>query len=301
MKQSEADLNALSTLSLVMGAGSFSAAARSMGVPPNRVSRKIQILEKALGVRLLQRTTRSLSLTSAGQAIMEGIEPALAQIESVWREASAQAEEPRGHLRIAAPADFFSAFSSSRLAEFLDAYPLVSVEICLSDDVVDLIERGFDMAFRVGPIKDGGLIARQLATSRQILVASPVFLRRHGTPKNVQAMQGLPCLSLRSKAGEATWKLNGPRGPVTIEVRSRLTVNGMGAMISAAQAGLGIALVPERLAQPLIADKTLIRVLPKYGDKGNGIYAVYPSRRNQPAALRVFLDFVFAESRRLEN
>ena len=301
MKQSEIDLNALSTLSLVMSSGSFSAAARRLGVPPNRVSRKVQALEKSLGVRLLQRTTRSLGLTSAGQVIMEGIEPALAHIESIWRDASAQAEEPRGHLRVAAPADFFTVFSSVKLAEFLDTFSKVSVEICLSDEVIDLVERGFDMAFRVGPIKDGGLVARQLASSRQILVASPAFLRRHGPPKNINAVSDLPCLSLRSKGGTAHWKLVGPRGPVTLQVNSRLTVNGMGALVSAAQAGLGVALVPERLAQALILNKSLIQVLPKFGDKGDGIYAVYPSRKNQPAALRAFLDFVFAESHRLEK
>jgi DNA-binding transcriptional LysR family regulator len=299
MKQSDVDLNALSTLALVVNSGSFSAAARRLGVPANRVSRKVQALEKMLGVRLLQRTTRSLSMTSAGQAIMEEVEPALAKIESIWRDASAQSDEPRGHLRIAAPADLLSVFSSEKLAEFLDKFPKVSVEICLSDDVVDLVDRGFDMAFRVGPIKDGGLVARQLASSRQILVASPSFLRRYGSPKNINAVCDLPCLSLRSKAGTALWKLNGPRGLITLQVSSRLTVNGMGALVSAAQAGLGIAMVPERLAKPLIANKALIRVLPKFCDRGSGIYAVYPSRKNQPAALRVFLDFVFAESQGL--
>jgi DNA-binding transcriptional LysR family regulator len=301
MKQSEVDLNALSTLALVVNSGSFSAAARRLEVPSNRVSRKVQALEKSLGVRLLQRTTRSLNLTSAGHAIMDGISPALNQIEAVWREASAQAEDPRGHLRIAAPADLFSVFSSERLAGFLDKYPKVSVEICLSDDVIDLVDRGFDMAFRVGPIRDGGLVARSLGSSGQIIVASPQFLRKYGAPKDIQALEGLPCLSLRSKAGNASWRLSGPSGQLTLQVRSRLTVNGMGALISAAQAGLGIALVPERLAKPLILNKSLIRILPKFGDKGSGIYAVYPSRKNLPAALRVFLDFVFLESQGLAD
>jgi DNA-binding transcriptional LysR family regulator len=300
MKKSTTDLNALSTLALVVNTGSFSAASRKLGVPANWVSRKIQALERSLGVRLLQRTTRSLSLTSAGLSIMEGIEPALAQIESVWRDASAQADEPRGHLRIAAPADLFSVLPSEKLAFFLDKFPKVSVEICLSDDVVDLVDRGFDMAFRVGPIKDSGLVARPLGTSRQILVASPAFLRRHGNPKNIKSVESLPCLSLRSKAGISTWKLSGPRGATTVQVNSRLTVNGMGALVAAAQAGLGIALVPERLAKSLIQNKGLLQVLPKYGDKGSGIYAVYPSRKNQPAALRVFLEFVFSESHALD-
>jgi DNA-binding transcriptional LysR family regulator len=232
---------------------------------------------------------------------MNGILPALTQIESVWRDASAQSEEPRGHLRITAPADLFSVFHSENLANFLEAFPKVSVEIWLSDDVVDLVERGFDMAFRVGPIKDGGLVARELGSSRQILVASPGFLRRNGLPKNIKELENMPCLSLRSKAGSSIWKLSGPKGPVILQVHSRLTVNGMGALISAAQAGLGVALVPERLAAPLIASKRLTRIFPKFGDKGGGIFAVYPSRKNLPAALRVFLEYVVSESQRLSD
>lgn len=297
MKQSEPDLNALATLIAVVNAGGFSAAARRMGVPANRLSRQVQRLEEDIGVRLLQRTTRQLSLTSAGRRLVDGAEPALAQLAVLWRDTSLQAEEVVGHLRVAAPADFMSVFEPERLAVFLKRFPAVSLEMLLSDDQTDLIGSGFDLAFRAGPIRDESLVARKLASSRFILVASPAFIAAHGAPESIAALPDYPCLTLRSKEGQSVWSFDGPSGQESVRVKARLAINGMGALVATTAAGLGIALVRERLATQALADGRLMHLLQDYHFDTGGFFAVYPSRHNTTAALRAFIEFVLGEAR----
>lgn len=296
MNKSEIDLNGIRVLLAVVNAGGFSAAARRLGVPSNRLSRQVQRLEEALGVRLLQRTTRKLSLTTVGQSLLERAGPALQELESWWRQTGAQAEVPGGHLRVAAPADLMSVLSAQHLARFLDQYPLISLEFVLSDDRVDLFSSGIDVAFRAGPIREENLVARRLISSKLIVVANPRCVETYGFPEEVNALSSYPCLAARSKHGCAIWTLVGPNGDAPIQVHARLTVNGMGALIAAAKMGLGAALVPERLVADDIAAGTLLHLVPEYCHDGGGIYAVYPSRRHPPAALRVFIDFVLSEA-----
>lgn len=296
MKKYDIDLNAIKVLVAVVHAGGFSAAARRMGVPPNRLSRQIQGLEGVLGVRLLQRTTRCLSLTAVGLTVVERAEPALLELESLLHQAGAQAEVPSGHIRVAAPVDFMSVFSAQRLAKFLDRYPLVSLEMVLSDDPVDFFSGCIDVAFRAGPIRDENLIARRLAFSKLVVVASPACIQAHGHPEDAAALERYPCLALRGRQGHAMWLLTGPGGDTVVKTKARLTINGMGALVGAATAGLGAALVPEQLVAELLADGTLVHLLPQFFHDGGGIYAVYPSRRHPPAALKVFMDFVLDEA-----
>lgn len=295
LKQSNIDLNALQALTTVVEAGGFSAAARLLGVPPNRLSRQIQGLEQGLGVRLLHRTTRRLSLTTIGRTLVDRAEPALHELESLWRLTGSQANVPSGHLRIAAPVDLMTVLSAQRLAKFLALYPLISLEILLSDDPVDLFGSGIDIALRAGPIQDESLIARHLTPSRLVVVASPSCIASHGLPKDAEALSLYPCLALRCRQGRATWPLLGPLGNTLVQIRARLTVNGMGALVAAAKAGLGAALVPEQLAAEPIAKGTLSRLLPELHHDGGGIYAVYPSRRHPTAALSALINFMLAE------
>lgn len=296
MNESPIDLNALQVLVAVVQAGGFSAAARRLGVPPNRLSRQVQRLEEVLGVRLLQRTTRRLSLTTVGRTLVDRAEPALQDLESLWRLAGTRAQVPSGHLRVAAPADFMAVVSAQRLARFLERYPLVSLEFVLSDDPVDLYSSGMDAALRAGPIHDESLVARRLTPSKLLLVASPACIATHGAVHDVQDVGRYPCVALRGKEGRATWTLVGPEDAATVAIRARLTVNGMGALVAAALAGLGAALVPEQLVAEHLMQGTLVRLLPEYCLDGGGIYAVYPSRRHPPAALRAFIDFVVSEA-----
>lgn len=296
MKQSDLDLNALQVLAAVVKAGGFSAAARLMAVPPNRLSRQIQTLEDSLGVRVLQRTTRRLGLTTVGRTLLERAEPALQALDSAWRQASVRADVPSGHLRVAAPADIFAVLSAERLAKFLDQNPLVSLEVLLSDEPADLFASGIDLAFRAGPIRDEGLVARRLMPSPLIVVASPACIQAHGMPKDVKALSHYPCLALRGKEGRTVWSLSGPRATVTLAIQARLTVNSMGALVAATLAGIGAALVPKQLVDEHVAAGTLLRLAPKYCHDGGGIYAVYLSRQHAPAALRAFMAFVMEES-----
>ncbi len=307
MKKSEPDLNAVKVLLDVVQAGGFSAAARRQGVPANRLSRQVQRMEEQLGVRLLQRSTRRLSLTSAGRMLVDASGTAMQRITQAWLEAGAQADEPAGHLRVAAPADFLSVLSVQPIAEFLERYPAVTLELLLSDDEADLLSGGIDLAFRGGPILDESLIARRIAHSAQVIVAAPQWVQRHGDPTQPQAFASLPCLAVRRRNGignrgcVAQWRLKGPEGDVSIEVQARLAVNSMGALLMGARAGLGAALVPAALAAEDLAAGSLQRLLPDHAFETGGFFAVYPSRRHHPAAMLAFIDFVIARAGRMPS
>jgi LysR family transcriptional regulator AphB len=224
----------------------------------------------------------------------------LAQLEQQLRQIGSQAREPRGHLRVAAPSDFFALASAGRIAGFLERHPGISLEFLLSDEQVDLIDSGIDLAVRAGLIRDGSLVARPLAESRLIVVASPVCISRHGAPQTPQALGAYPCLAARGRNGRAVWQLAGPRGTVPVTVQARLTANGMGALIAAAKGGLGAALVPRALVESSLADGSLVRLMSRYHGHSTGVFAVYPSRLHPSAALRAFVAFLVDEAAKVK-
>jgi len=301
MNQSPIDLNTLKTLVDVVAAGSFAAAARERGVPPNNLSRQVQRLERDLGVRLLHRSTRQLGLTSSGRELVDVAKATLAQLEQQLHEVGSQAREPRGHLRVAAPSDFLSAANAGRMAQFLERHPGISLEFVLSDEQADLIDNGIDLAIRSGTIRDESLVARPLTETRLIVVASPACTALHGTPQTPQALAAYPCLAARGRNGRATWPLTGPRGTVQVEVQARLTANGMGALIAAAKTGLGAALVPRLLVEASLADGTLVQLMPRYKGHSPGVFAVYPSRLHPSAALKAFLGFLVEAAAKIKR
>lgn len=296
MKQSKVDLNTLKTLLDVVEAGSFAAAARERQVPPNQLSRQVQRLERDLGIRLLQRTTRSLGLTSSGRELVGGAKVALAQLEQQLQEVGSQAKEPRGHLRVTVPLDFFSLGLADRMAHFMEEHPGISLEFLLSDEQVDLIESGVDLAVRAGVVRDENLVARPLAESRLIVVASPGCIARHGAPRTPEGLAGYPCLASRGRNGHATWQLTGPRGTAPVAVRARLTANGMGALIAAAKAGLGAALVPRALVRASLEEGSLVQLMSRYYGFSPGVFAVYPSRLHRSVALKKLMEFLVEEA-----
>ena len=300
MKQSNIDLNTVKTLLDVVAAGSFAAAARDQNVPPNKLSRQVQRLERDLGIRLLQRTTRRLGLTSSGRELVDSAKVTLGQLEQQLHEVSSRAKEPRGHLRVAAPSDFFSLASAGRIAEFLERHPGISLEFVLSDEHVDLIDSGIDLAIRAGAIRDESLVARPLAESRVIVVASPDCISRNGCPQAPPALGTYPCVAARGRHGRAAWRLKGPRGAVSVDVQARLTANGMGALIAAAKAGLGAALVPRALVLPSLLDGTLVQIMERFHGDSPGVFAVYPSRLQPSAALKAFVAFLIEESTKIK-
>lgn len=292
------NLNDVALFVQVVGVGSFAGAARRLGMPPNTVSRRIQELEAHLGVRLMQRSTRKLNLTDAGRRFYDRCS---AEIESLTRSAQDLSEDgqtPSGSIRVAAPADFFSSFMMEWIAEFLAAYPRVRIEFHLDDARVDLISNGIDVAFRAGKMLEPNLVARQVGTTRNTLMASPAYLAAHGRPETLEALSRHDCITLKTQAGRSSWQLDGPDGPVEIAVEGRFSANTMQTLIKAALAGLGIALLPAILTKPEVRAGRLQGVLPEYGGVETGFYFVYVSRKQQPKAVKAFIDFA---SRRIQE
>jgi DNA-binding transcriptional LysR family regulator len=279
----------------VVGAGSLSAAARELGLSPALVSRRLAALEARLGVRLINRTTRSLHLTDDGATYFEACQRVLADIEEADATVSAGRVEPRGALRVALPASFGHQHIAPLVPRFAERYPQVQLALSLSDRNVNLIEEGFDLAVRIAHLEDSSLTARKLAPNRRVVCASPEYLRRHGAPKTPDDLARHNCLTTNDFA--MTWDYKDPEGrPGSVRVAGRYACDNWEVLREWALAGLGIALKSTWDVHRLLAEGALIEVCPGYSFHSDvAIYAVYPSRRFLPAKTRVFIEFL-AES-----
>jgi DNA-binding transcriptional LysR family regulator len=287
------DLNDVALFVQVVRYGSFAEAARRQGLPPNTVSRRIQQLEVQLGTRLLQRSTRKLTLTSAGQAFHERCEGAVDGLVEAGQELITGGQEPSGLVRVAAPADFFDFFSMEWVSEFLAMYPRVRLEFVLSDAKSDLIADRVDVAFRGGPLTDSGYVGRQLSTAHsEGMVASPAYLDARGTPGKLQDLVNHDCISFAHPSGHAAWRLTGPDGMEEVLVAGRFSGNTAQALRKATLAGLGIALLPAEMTIPELQAGLLVPVLPQYQRKGHGLNVLYPSRQHLPLAVSALIALV---------
>ena len=289
------DLNDLALFVQVVRAGSFAAAARRLGMPANSASRRIQQLEQQLGLRLMQRSTRKLTLTDAGAALYSRCADQVEALAEAALELGEGSQMPSGKVRVAAPADFFNVFRMELIAEFLAAHPKVRLEFVLSDARADLIEEGIDVAIRSGKVLEPTLIARRIGTGRATLVASPVYLAAHGMPESVEALADHDCVTLPQPSGHAVWRLDGPGGEIEVQVPGRFSANTAHALLRAALAGLGIALLPTPLSAPHVSAGELIEILPEHGVDGRDAYLVYLSRRQLPRAVSAFIEFMVAK------
>jgi len=291
------DLNDVAIFVQVVRCGSFAEASRRLGVPPNTLSRRVQQLEAQLGTRLMQRSTRHLTLTSAGQVFLERCSGAVEGLMDAGEELLAVNQEPSGLVRVAAPADFFDFFAMEWLTEFLVAHPKVRVDFVLSDGRADLIADRIDVAFRGGILEDSGLFARKvLDAGSDGLVASPAYIARRGVPATLQDLVDHDCLAFSHPSGKATWRLTGPDGaPAEVQVTGRFSGNTAQALRKAALAGLGIALLPSTLTQRDLRAGLLVPMLPGYHRLGHGVHMVYPSRRYLPLAVSAFIELVISK------
>ena len=291
------DLNDVAIFVQVVRCGSFAEAARRLGVPPNTLSRRVQQLEAQLGTRLMQRSTRHLTLTSAGQVFLERCSGAVEGLMDAGEELLAVNQEPSGLVRVAAPADFFDFFAMEWLTEFLAAHPKVRVDFVLSDGRADLIADRIDVALRGGILEDSSLFARKvLDAGNDGLVASPAYVARHGVPDTLQDLAGHDCLVFSHHSGKATWRVTGPDGAqAEVQVAGRFSGNTAQALRKAALAGLGIALLPSTLTQRDLRAGLLVPVLPQYHRQGHGVHMVYPSRRYLPLAVSAFMELVISK------
>ena len=291
------DLNDVAVFVQVVRCGSFAAAARQLGIPPNTLSRRVQQLEAHLGTRLMQRSTRKLSLTSAGQDFHDRCAQAVEGLVDAGQALLSQNEAPQGLVRVAAPADFFDFFPMKWLADFLATNPLVRVEFVLSDTRADLIADRVDVAVRGGILEDSGLFARQvLDPGLDGLVASPDYIALRGAPTSLQDLSTHDCLVFAHPSGRATWSLSEHDGTAAeVQVTGRLSGNTVQVLRKAALAGLGIALLPSSMTRREIRAGLLVPVLAQYHRRGHGVYLVYASRRHLPSAVSAFIELVAAK------
>jgi DNA-binding transcriptional LysR family regulator len=275
--------------------GSFSAAADALGVSPQLVGKNVLALENHLGVKLLNRTTRRHHLTEIGKLYFERSQNILAEVEAADALAEQTRIVPRGKLRISAPVTFGIHILAPKIPDFLRMFPDVSVDLSLSNRLIDVIEEGYDAVFRVGELEDSGLIARRLNPYRLLICASPDYLRRYGEPKTPSDLANHECLIFSHTGLRTHWSFDGPGGNTTVPISGRLMMDSGEALLAAAMAGHGIILQPVELLRASISSGDLLPLLPGYEVPTRPLHILHaPDRRITPK-LRSFLDFAAAE------
>lgn len=280
------DLNRIASFVRVVQAGSFTAAAQDLRLPVSSVSRSVAALEEELGVRLLHRTTRRLSLTDGGQHFFRRMSTVLAEAEAAAQAVMGFAAEPRGVVRITAPPDLGGEQQLARILHRIrERHPGLSFELLLSTRVLDLVADGIDLAIRAGVLADSSLVARRVRDSGLGLFASPEYLERQGKPRSLDDLLEHDCLCYGGRSGKLPWLLTGPGGTRTIAVKGPIVCDDMIFLRDAASAGLGIALIPVEIVTRAVREGRLVRVLPRYGRDGAAVYVVWPSQKLVPAAV----------------
>lgn len=278
----------------VVEAGSFVGAAVTLGLSKAAVSRQVGELEQRLDVRLLQRTTRRLSLTEDGQLFHARAKDLLAGIEEAESEISSRSGEPSGRLRITAPLTFGILHLAPLWGRFADLHPGVALEVDLSDRSVDLIEEGYDLAVRISNLPASQLVSRRLATSRMRLCASPEYLAEHGVPAHPRDLAHHACIAYSYWSGGDTWHIDGPDGGFDVRIRARMRTNNGDTCRAAALAHQGIVMQPDFIVGDDLRRGSLVELLPEYRALTLGIHAVYPTRKHLPLKTRRMIDFLVA-------
>jgi DNA-binding transcriptional LysR family regulator len=277
----------------VVDTGSFSAAAARLDIGKSIVSRRVSQLEKALGVQLLQRTTRSLSLTTQGRLFHERAVRLLGDLEDAEQTVVEASTALRGRLRIAAPLSFGLHHLSNALNSFLSSHPGIEIDLDLNDRQINLVDEGFDMAIRIGDLRDSTLIARRLGTARFVACASPNYLAQFGTPSHPHELHRHVGLHYTNATLAEVWQFSGvDREPRVALPRIRLRANNGDVLATAAIAGLGIANLPTFIASDAIRDGRLLPILLEHRRPPIGIHAVFPPGRLMPRRLQAFADFL---------
>ena len=289
------NLNDLLYFAEVVDQGGFAAAGRALGVPRSRLSRRIAGLEARLGARLLQRTTRKLSLTAVGEQFHRHC-VAMREDAQAAEDAVAHAQtEPRGIIRVACPVTLAQTTLGPILPQFLARYPQVKLDMRISNRVVDLVEEGFDVALRVRPTLDdsGSLVVKNFGATQTLLVASPAQLARQGLPTTIAYLARLDTVSMSAADGRSVWQLIGPDGAIySFQHQPRYVADDLLTLKLAVLSGTGICLLPDYMCSDEIRDQLLIPVLPGWAPRQGIFHAVFPSRRGLIPAVRTFLDFL---------
>jgi DNA-binding transcriptional LysR family regulator len=288
------DLARIRAFVQVFDAGGFSAAARQFGRSKALLSKYVTDLEDHLGVRLMNRTTRKLSLTEAGEAYYREASQLLQQLDDLDASIADQSSAPRGLLRVSAPRNFGERTLVPALFDFLKKYPAVSLDLRLEDRYVDLVDEGVDVALRISTMTDSSLIARRIAAMHIVVAGAPGLIDRLGAPQTPEALRTLPCIVDTNLQGQANWRFVEDGRTVSVHVSGPVRVNSPLAALEAATMGLGFAALPSYLADPAIASGVLVPVLENFLPSGQTLQAVYPHRRHLAGKVRALIDHLVA-------
>ena len=288
------DLARIRAFVQVFDAGGFSAAARQHGRSKALLSKYVTDLEDHLGVRLMNRTTRKLSLTEAGEAYYREVGQILQQLDDLDATITDQTAEPRGLLRISAARNFGETSLAPALFAFLGEHPEVTLDLRLEDRFVDLVDEGIDLALRISAMPDSSLIARKIADTHMMVCASPQLITRFGLPKSPEALRNAPCIIDTNMQGQANWRFIENGDPVSVHVTGPMRVNSPVAAMNAAVEGLGFAALPSYLAEHEVAAGRLVAVLPDSMPETLSLQAVYPHRRHLAGKVRALIDHLVA-------
>lgn len=291
------DLNEAAVFVKVVQAGSFSGAARLLGLPISTVSTRVARLERRLGMTLLQRTTRRLRLTEVGEIYYQHASAGVSQMLEAEAAVTASADEPKGLLRITAPTDLGEAILPRLISRLRLAYPKIDVELVLTERFVDLVAEGIDVAIRVGTLHDSTLIAKQVGVSLWVLFASQGYLKAAPQLVKPQHLCKHSCLQFAS-LGREQWTLTNTKGSVTVPMKGQIITNDIRVIQKMVIEGQGIALLPTYLSRSERKKGQLIPVLPEWRARVDPVHLIYPQQRFLPQKTRVFLDMAEPEMRK---
>lgn len=278
----------------VAATGSLTAAARAMSMSPTMATKHVDALEERLGVKLLYRTTRKVGLTEAGRRFLEGAERIVSELEELETTTSTDSFTVKGVLRVSLPVSFGIREVAPLMHEFSQLHPQLTVDLGLSDRVVDLIEEGWDMAIRIGRLTSSNLMARRLAPCKTIVCAAPAYIERHGTPADILELKKHKCLgyTLSRALGAESWSF-GKTANITVPINCSLRANNGDALVAAAIRGQGITYQPTFMVADAIAAGALVPITFKEGPlEIHDIFAVYPPNKSPPAKVRALIDFL---------
>ena len=282
----------MQTFAAVVDAGSFVGAADALGLSKAAVSRHVNALESRLGVRLLHRTTRRLSLTEEGEVFLVRCRDLLSGLDEAELEITSRSVTASGMLRVNVPVTFGIRRLAPLWGEFRDRHPQVRLDITLADRVVDLVEEGFDLAVRIGRLDSSSLIGRRLAVTRLLVCASPEYLAIRGMPSHPDELSGHTIIGYSYWSGGDEWRLVGPDGPVSVRLRASIQSNNGDTCRAAALAGQGIILQPDFVVGDDIEGGALVELMPEYYAGELGVHVVYPSRRHLAPKVRALIAFL---------
>ena len=284
------ELSELATFAVVAEERSFTKAARRLGVSQSALSHAMSGLEKRLGVQLLARTTRSVSPTTAGAAILRELTPALERIDRSLAEARKMRDRPAGRVRLVTSRSAAVLVLLPKLAEFQRAYPDVALEITCVNDPVDLVAEEYDAGIQIGEFIERDMIAVRVSEDMRLAAfASPEYFKRHKPPRTPRDLKDHACIAFRFQSGVYRWEFEKGRKALTVHPHGSVTLNDSELVIQAALEGIGIGMAMEKSAAPLIARKQLVQVLRDWCPVFPGFFLYYPSRRNQPASLTALI------------